>query len=494
MAEVKPIVPTTHLEKTIAGIGHPVSHLEKVIAQYGGGGGGGAASAASMGFGYAVCRTGAETAAKTASLSGYALSAGGLVMILFQDDVNANATLNIQNTGAKQIRYNGTKIEANVIKAGDRVLLGCQKISGGGGGGGSPQNVDYYYHVISIDRWQKDIAARPTTTEMNAKIESEIGGIVRFEYYLCGSGEYDAQTGVPTVASPDTNHIYLVPTAGTNLNMYAYISGAFTFLGTTEVDLSNYVTRADLAQAVPEKVSELENDAGYITNPKIIKIDLYVPAEEVTACETGYVGGLSDGEKAIIEVSADTAQAMIAAAASGNTLYANTVNRPLDNVSEAGEAALLYNLAETQTGAHSGLDVVDAERPVWAIIVVEDEEAPGTYVMEVLSSEKIAGKIITVFAEGSYLTEHQSLQGLATETWVNTALGNKMDLQVIDAKPISGSGNLITSGGVYKELNKKADKTAITKMVQGADKAYTIVVSNSAPASGTADNIITIVV
>jgi len=309
-----------------------------------------------------------------------------------------------------------------------------------------------------------DITDFVTENDVKAAISDAVGGIVRFEYHNCEQGEYDPNTGVPTVTGADTNHIYLTPTSGTNLNMYAYINNAFTFLGTTEVDLSNYATKTELAQAVPENVSELENDAGYITNPKIIKIDLYVPAEAVTDFATGYVGGLSGGKTAIIDVSADTAQAMIAAAASGNTLYANTVNRPLDNVSEAGEAALLYNLAETQTGAESGFDVDNAEKPVWAIIVVEDDEAPGTYVMQVLSSEEIAGKIITVFAEGSYLTEHQSLQGLATETWVNTA------------------------------LNKKADKTAITKMVKGADKAYTIVVSNSAPASGTADNIITIVV
>lgn len=35
------VTPTTHLEKSIAGTVEPVTHLEKVIEQYGGGGGGG---------------------------------------------------------------------------------------------------------------------------------------------------------------------------------------------------------------------------------------------------------------------------------------------------------------------------------------------------------------------------------------------------------------------------------------------------------------------
>jgi hypothetical protein len=91
---------------------------------------------AKLGQGYAVCSTAAATAAKVASISSYALVAGGIVAIKFAEDVPANATLNITSKGAKAIYYRGSPITAGVIKAGDTVTM----------------IYSTYYHVLSIDR------------------------------------------------------------------------------------------------------------------------------------------------------------------------------------------------------------------------------------------------------------------------------------------------------------------------------------------------------
>ena len=72
-----------------------------------------------MGFGYGTCITAASTTAKTVSMYGYKLTKGGIVSIKFAYNVPADATLNINNTGAKPIYYNGSAITANIIKAGD---------------------------------------------------------------------------------------------------------------------------------------------------------------------------------------------------------------------------------------------------------------------------------------------------------------------------------------------------------------------------------------
>ena len=149
------------------------------------------------------------------------------------------------------------------------------------------------------------LANYATTAAVRAMIADAVGEITRFEYYLCGSGEYDAQ-GVPTVTNPDTNHIYLVPTDGTNLNMYAYINGAFTFLGTTEMDLNGYVTDGDLetalgdyatmaalqalSGALPTKVSELANDAGYLTQHQ----DISGKADTEDLADVAFSGSYSD--------------------------------------------------------------------------------------------------------------------------------------------------------------------------------------------------------
>jgi hypothetical protein len=95
----------------------------------------------SLGFGYASCTTAAATAAKTASLTDFVLKNGGLVVVYFQYDVPAQSTLNINNTGAKEIHYKDSRIAAGVIKAGDKCLF----IYNGN------------YMLIAIDRWGKEL-------------------------------------------------------------------------------------------------------------------------------------------------------------------------------------------------------------------------------------------------------------------------------------------------------------------------------------------------
>ena len=77
----------------------------------------------SLGNGYGVCSTATDTAAKTVALSGYALTVNGRVSIKFDESVLADATLNINSTGAKAIYYKGAAITDNIILGGDIVTL-----------------------------------------------------------------------------------------------------------------------------------------------------------------------------------------------------------------------------------------------------------------------------------------------------------------------------------------------------------------------------------
>lgn len=72
-----------------------------------------------LGIGYGTCTTAAAITAKVATLSGYSLVTNGIVSVKFTNSVPANATLNINNKGAKNIYYQGAKIVAGVIKAGN---------------------------------------------------------------------------------------------------------------------------------------------------------------------------------------------------------------------------------------------------------------------------------------------------------------------------------------------------------------------------------------
>lgn len=112
-----------------------------------------------LGFGYATCTTAAATAAKVATLSSYTLTANSLVTVHFDNDVPANATLNINSKGAKSIYYKGAKIQADVIKGGDTALFVYST----------------YYRLLSIDRWGDDISSIMTTVA--AKYTKPVGGI-----------------------------------------------------------------------------------------------------------------------------------------------------------------------------------------------------------------------------------------------------------------------------------------------------------------------------
>ena len=82
---------------------------------------------ANLGFGFASCSTAESTSAKEATLTGYALKDGAMPTVKFTYAVPAQATLNINSTGAKSIYILAagmlTKVPAGFIKAGDYVTF-----------------------------------------------------------------------------------------------------------------------------------------------------------------------------------------------------------------------------------------------------------------------------------------------------------------------------------------------------------------------------------
>ena len=73
---------------------------------------------ASMGQGYSAT-TSWSSAACTVTMENYELKTGGIVAIKFATAVPANATLNINGKGVKNIKYRGSNITADIIQNGD---------------------------------------------------------------------------------------------------------------------------------------------------------------------------------------------------------------------------------------------------------------------------------------------------------------------------------------------------------------------------------------
>ena len=127
---------------------------------------------------------------------------------------------------------------------------------------------------ITVDTAMSDTSTNPVQNRVikqaiSSAITNAFSGITEFSYYICQEGEYNASTHKPTLASPDKQHIYLVPDDGEYLE-YIWISGSnYEMVGTTEVDLSGYVQEEELEDYalkselpdVPEISTDIFDDA-----------------------------------------------------------------------------------------------------------------------------------------------------------------------------------------------------------------------------------------
>lgn len=247
----------------------------------------------------------------------------------------------------------------------DLLTLAVALKNGGGGGGGSEVTVDpslspsspnpvrnsAIYAALDGKADKTDLNSYATDEDVADAIQDAIGDITRFEYYLCGAGEYDAQ-GVPTVANPDTNHIYLTPTSGTNLNMYAYINNAFTFLGTTEVDLDGYAKTDELATvATSGNYNDLSNKP---TIPTAVTVDSSITQGGTNPVEGGaiYTALAAKANASSLAAKANTAD-LASVAFSG--AYADLSGKPsLATVATSGAYSDLSGKPNLATVATSG--------------------------------------------------------------------------------------------------------------------------------------------
>lgn len=79
---------------------------------------------AQIGVGYGICTTTASTVAKTVTVSDFQLLKNAIVSVLFTNSITvADATLNVNSTGAKAIYIQGSALQPGVIKAGMSVIF-----------------------------------------------------------------------------------------------------------------------------------------------------------------------------------------------------------------------------------------------------------------------------------------------------------------------------------------------------------------------------------
>ena len=99
--------------------------------------------------------------------------------------------------------------------------------------------------------------------------------------HICTSQEYNSQTSIPTIASPDAKTFYLVP-GGEGSTLYiewVYVNNAWQQFGSATIDLNGYALLSD----IPSNVSAFTNDVGYLTQHQ----DISAKADKVINATNG---------------------------------------------------------------------------------------------------------------------------------------------------------------------------------------------------------------
>lgn len=185
-------------------------------------------SNASLGQGYGTCSTAEATTTKAVTLSSYALTTGGIVVVSFTNAVPANSSLNVNSKGSKPIYYRGSAITDGVIKAGDRATF----IYSGS-----------YYHLLTVDR-----SAKTATTDvdglMSATDKTKLDGIT--------SGAQPNQNAFSTVKVSNTNVQANSTTdtleleAGTNISLTPDTTNKKITIASTVVNTDSKVSTANV--------------------------------------------------------------------------------------------------------------------------------------------------------------------------------------------------------------------------------------------------------
>lgn len=202
---------------------------------------------------YGTCSTAAGTAAKAVTCSEFAatdLVAGTRIVVYFTNgnSYNGTATLNINSTGAKDIYYNGTTVNARYMWV-------------------SGESVDFVYNGT---QWAMVDGGLATTTYYGVTKLYTGAGSTSEKLALTPNSLYNlANRSIAPYYS--TSSTYAV---GDKVRYGDYIYSCNTTISTAEEWTAAHWTALDPLQiqldatkaSIPTKVSQLTNDSGYTTN------------------------------------------------------------------------------------------------------------------------------------------------------------------------------------------------------------------------------------
>ena len=144
-------------------------------------------SNALLGQGYGTCLTAESDEAKVVTLPNYSLVIGGFIAVKFTYSVPANATMNINNKGAKAIYYKGKAIVGDIINANEVAYF----IYDG-----------TYYHLLGVDRNRFFTSLVPYGTAIKENDDLNTTNFLKVGNYYCSTNEIaETLLNCPTITT-----------------------------------------------------------------------------------------------------------------------------------------------------------------------------------------------------------------------------------------------------------------------------------------------------
>lgn len=196
-----------------------------------------------FGHGYGECDTPTDTAIKAVTLIDYAKVNGGIVAIKFTNDVGDGARLNINERGSLPIYFKGSAIKAGVIKAGDIATFVLNGIG-----------VRASYELLAVDSsisgLEDEVAE--LTARLNALADSDDTTLDQLSEIVTYIKNNKSLIDGITTGKVSVDDIV------DNLTSTAANKPLSAKQGKALKDMIDGIV-------VPTKVSQLTNDAGYLT-------------------------------------------------------------------------------------------------------------------------------------------------------------------------------------------------------------------------------------
>ena len=259
---------------------------------------------AKFGMGYAVCNTAAGTAAKTANIANYTLTEGALVTVKFTNaNTASNATLNLNNTGAKPLLYKGSALTTDIISAGDICTFIYSTANSGS------------YNIINVDALSG--AGAGTVKSVGAE-----GGIITDQtsgaaISTTGSVKLNLKSNTAytgTVADPaTTNKVYPVALDG----------DGHPCVGVPWTD-TTYTQASNSAITVNNTDHTIDVAVGAVGTKGVVELSTSIPS-------TGAVDTKVATEKAVADSISDKVAGPIASLAGAIATYDDTTGKVLAN-------------------------------------------------------------------------------------------------------------------------------------------------------------------